>query len=147
MMAHDEFRFVHTLRVRYDEIDGQQIVYNARYLAYSDFAQVEYFRTGIGLHLFDLAEADTFDVATVHAELDYIQSFRLDDLVEIGVRCTAIGNTSLQFTYEMWKQGENEARFKCNVVYVNFDPVRRTKRPVPTVVRDAIARFEGWERV
>ena len=146
-MARDDFRFVHTLRVRYDEIDGQQIVYNARYLAYADIAQVEYFRTGIGHHLYDLAEADTFDVATVHAELDYYQSFTLDDLVDIGVRCTAIGTTSLQFTYEMWKQGEDEARFRCSAVYVNFDPVHQTKRPVPSIVRDAIARFEGWERV
>lgn len=146
-MARDEYRFVHTLRVRYDEIDGQQIVYNARYLAYADFAQVEYFRTGLGLHLYDLAEADTFDVATVRAELDYLQSFMLDDVIDIGVRCTAVGTTSLRFTYEMWKQGEDEARFRCNAVYVNFDPVHRAKRPVPHIVRDAIARLEGWERV
>lgn len=146
-MARDEFRFVHTLRVRYDEIDGQQIVYNARYLAYVDIAQVEYFRTGIGLHLYDLADTDTFDVATVRAELDYLQPFTLDDLVDIGIRCIEIGTTSLRFAYEMWKQGEDAARFRCTAVYVNFDPVQRVKRPVPHIVRDAIARFEGWERV
>lgn len=146
-MAREEFRFVHTQRVRYDEIDGQRIVYNGRYLAYMDIAQTEYFRTGLERHLYDLADAGIFDVATVHVEMDYLRPFVLDDLVEIGVRCTAIGTTSLTFAFEMWKQGRDDVYFRATGVYVNYDPARQTKRPVPSVVRDAIARFEGWERV
>jgi acyl-CoA thioester hydrolase len=146
-MAREDFRFVHTLRVRYNEIDGQRIVYNARYLDYTDIAQTEYFRSGIGMHLYDLADANEFDVATVHVEADYERPFLLDDIVEIGVKCTAIGNTSITFAYEMWKQGEADARFRCTAVCVNFDPATRAKRPVPDRLRDAIARFEGWERV
>ena len=146
-MTRDGYRFVHTLRVRYDEIDGQRIVFNARYLSYIDIAQTEYFRTGLGLHLYDLADANVFDVATVHLELDYLRSFQLDDLVEIGVRCTTIGTTSLTFAFEMWKAGEADTFFRATGVYVNFDPAQKAKRPVPAVVRDAIARLEGWERV
>jgi acyl-CoA thioester hydrolase len=145
-MAREEFRFVHTMRVRYEEIDGQRIVYNARYLAYADIAQTEYFRSAIKMHLYDLADAGLFDVATVHVEQDFYRSFELDDLIDIGVRCTAIGTTSLTFVYEMWKQGEDDARFRCTAVYVNFDQVQRAKRPVPSNLREAIARFEGWER-
>jgi len=146
-MARDDFHFMHTLRVRYDEIDGQRIVYNGRYLSYMDIAQTEYFRTGLGLHLYDLADANVFDVATVHAELDYLRSFQLDDVVEIGVCCTAIGTTSLTFAFEMWKQGDPDAYFRAIGIFVNFDPVRKAKRPVPAVVREAIARREGWERM
>ncbi len=146
-MARDDFHFVYTLRVRYDEIDGQRIVYNGRYLSYMDIAQTEYFRDGIGLHIYDLADANLFDVATVHVELDYLRSFQLDDLVEIGVRCTAIGTTSLTFAFEMWKAGDSEAYFRATGVYVNFDPVQKAKRPVPSIVREAIARLERWERV
>jgi acyl-CoA thioester hydrolase len=146
-MARDDFHFVHTLRVRYDEIDGQRIVYNGRYLTYMDIAQTEYFRTGLGLHLYDLADANIFDVATVHVELDYLRSFVLDDLVTIGVRCTAIGTTSLTFAFEMWKEGDPDASFRATAVFVNFDPAQRAKRPVPAIVREAIARLERWERV
>jgi acyl-CoA thioester hydrolase len=145
-MAREEFRFVHTLRVRYNEIDGQRIVYNARYLDFTDIAQTEYFRSAIQMHLFDLADAGEFDVATVHVEADYYRPFVLDDIVEIGVRCTAIGTTSITFVYEMWKQCEQEARFRCTAVYVNFDQGQRAKRPVPNRLRATIARFEGWER-
>ncbi len=146
-MARDDFHFIHMLRVRYDEIDGQRIVYNGRYLSYMDIAQTEYFRDGIGLHIYDLADANVFDVATVHVELDYLRSFQLDDVVEIGVRCSAIGTTSLTFIFEMWKQGENDAYFRATGVYINFDPAQRAKRPVPANVRTAIARLEQWERV
>ncbi len=146
-MAHEDFHFIHTLRVRYDEIDGQRIVYNGRYLSYMDIAQTEYFRTGLGLHLYDLADANVFDVATVHLELDYLRPFQLDDLVEIGVRCTAIGTTSLTFVFEMWKEGEHDAYFRATGIYVNFDPAQRAKRPVPVILREAIARLERWERV
>lgn len=146
-MARDDFRFAHTLRVRYEEIDGQRIVYNARYLSYLDIAQTEYFRTALALHLYNLADAGEFDVATVHAELDYLRSFTLDDLVDIGVRCIAIGTTSITFAYEMWRHSEPDTYFRCTAVYVNFDPAQRAKRPVPDRVRAAIARFEGWEKV
>ncbi len=146
-MARTDYRFVHTLRVRYEEIDGQRIVYNGRYLSYMDIAQTEYFRTGLGLHIYDLADANIFDVATVHVELDYLRSFQLDDMVAIGVRCTTIGTTSLTFAFEMWNEGDTETYFRATAVYVNFDPAQRVKRPVPANVRDAIARLEGWERV
>lgn len=146
-MAREDFHFFYTLRVRYDEIDGQRIVYNGRYLTYMDIAQTEYFRDGLHLHLYDLADANIFDVATVHAELDYVRSFHLDDVVEIGVRCTAIGTTSVIFAFEMWKAGDPDASFRATAVFVNFDAANRTKRPVPAIVREAIARLEGWERV
>lgn len=146
-MARDEFHFVHTLRVRYDEIDGQQIVYNARYLGYCDIAMAEYFREGLRLPIADLVISGGFDTATVHAELDYYRSFQLDDRVDVGVRCTAIGTTSLTFVYEMWKHGESEPCFRATVVYVNYDPAQHTKRPVPMLVREAIARLEQWVRV
>ena len=146
-MPREDFRFVHTLRVRYDEIDGQQIVYNAKYLSFCDLAQAEYFRMGLGHHLYDLADANVFDVATVHAELDYYRSFRLDNLIDIGVRCTAIGTTSLTFIFEMWLHDAPDTYFRCTGVYVNYDVRTRSKRAVPAIVREAIARFEGWERV
>src|SRR5215470_1730711 len=43
-----DFRFHHTLRVRFGETDLQSIVFNANYLLYCDVAWTEYFRA-IGL--------------------------------------------------------------------------------------------------
>lgn len=146
-MARSDFRYIFTHRVRYDEIDGQQIVYNGKYLSYIDNAFIDYFRDALALPMRELANSGVFDNATVHAELDYYHSFGYDDLIEIGVRCEKIGTTSLTFAFEMWKHGEDEPYFRATIVYVSYDAAKQVKRPVASIVREAIARYEGWQRV
>jgi acyl-CoA thioester hydrolase len=47
-MAREDFSFVHTLRVRWSEVDMQGIVFNGNYLNYFDVAFTEYWRaTGL----------------------------------------------------------------------------------------------------
>ena len=76
-MARDEFHFVHTLRVRYDEIDGQQIVYNARYLAYCGHRAGRVFPHRLSsCHRTISSISGVFDIATVHVELDYLPLVR-----------------------------------------------------------------------
>ena len=43
-MSRSEFKFSFPFRVRYSEVDGQKIVFNAHYLTYFDTAITEYFR-------------------------------------------------------------------------------------------------------
>ena len=38
------YKFFHTLRVRYAEVDAQGIVFNSHYLTYFDCAITEYYR-------------------------------------------------------------------------------------------------------
>ena len=47
-MARDDFRFFHSLRVRWAEVDMQSIVFNGHYLLYVDVAFTEFWRaTGL----------------------------------------------------------------------------------------------------
>ena len=41
-MARSDFRYFHPFRVRYAEVDGQGVVFNAHYLTYYDTAITEY---------------------------------------------------------------------------------------------------------
>ena len=43
-MSREQFWFSHPFRVRYSEIDGQGVVFNAHYLTYFDTTITEYFR-------------------------------------------------------------------------------------------------------
>ena len=43
-MTRQQFRFVHSLRVRWAEVDKQNIVFNGHYLTYFDVAITEYWR-------------------------------------------------------------------------------------------------------
>ncbi len=143
-MHADGFRFTHTLRVRYAEIDGQKIVYNAHYLTYLDVAFTEYCRA-IGIAFVD---ASAFDTALVKATLEYRRPARLDDLLDIHVSITRLGNTSFtgRFLISPHDQPTIEAaHMEAEIVYVSVSPEGRPV-PIPAWVRERIAAQEGTPR-
>jgi len=143
-MHADGFRFTHTLRVRYAEIDGQKIVYNAHYLTYLDVAFTEYCRA-IGIAFVD---ASAFDTALVKATLEYKRPARLDDLLDIHVSITRLGNTSFtgRFLISPHDQPAAEAaHMEAAIVYVSVSQEGRPV-PIPTWVRERIAVQEGTPR-
>ena len=56
-MSREQFWFFHPFRVRYSEIDGQGVVFNAHYLTYFDTTITEYFRA-LGYDQYADAKAD-----------------------------------------------------------------------------------------
>lgn len=139
-MLASEFPFVHTLRVRYAEIDGQKIVYNAHYLTYLDLAFTEYFRhLGIAF-----VEADPFDTSLVKATLEYRRPARLDDLLDVHVSLPRLGNTSFTGRYRIYPHGRtaaDEVHLEAEIVYVSVTPQGRPT-PIPDWIRERIAAFE-----
>ena len=61
------------MRVRYNEIDAQALVYFAQHLTYYDNAITEFFRW-LPFDLFGYARASGFDFNIVHAEIDFTRS-------------------------------------------------------------------------
>jgi acyl-CoA thioester hydrolase len=96
-LSKSAFPCLHSERVRFSEIDGQSIVFNAHYLTYADIGITEYFRA-----LGEGQPGPFFyqyggDIYAVHADLDYRASAMLDDVIEIATRVARIGRTSLTF--------------------------------------------------
>jgi acyl-CoA thioester hydrolase len=139
MEAH-RFPFVHTLRVRYSEIDGQKIVYNAHYLTYLDLAITEYFRN-IGIAF---VEAKEFDIALVKATLEYKRPARLDDWLDIHVSVPRLGNSSFTGRFRISphdRPGADDAHLEAENVYVSVTEEGRS-RPIPGWVRERIAAVQ-----
>lgn len=140
-MRAEGFPFAHTLRVRYAEIDGQKIVYNAHYLTYIDVAFTEYCRA-IGIQF---VEADEFDTALVKATLEYRRPARLDDLLDIHVSLPRFGNTSFTGRYRISPHGRpaaEDAHLEAEIVYVSVTQEGRPT-PIPASVRERIAAMES----
>jgi len=99
-MTRPGFGFSTRFRVRYAEIDGQRIVFNSRYLEYTDVAATEYWEwTGIAAALGEAWTATEFHVR--HAGVDYLKPFVWGDTVEASVRLERIGGSSLTQRYEL----------------------------------------------
>lgn len=141
-MALEGYRFKHTLRVRYAEIDGQKIVFNGVYMTYLDVAITEYFRA-LGWSLEKLEAEAQFDFAVVKATLEYRRPAFFDDLLDVYARVAAIGRSSFTVEFAIVRQATGERVLDAAIVYVGYDMHARTSRPVPPLVRARMAEFEG----
>lgn len=104
MSRPDEFSFIHRLRVRWAEVDAQQVVFNAHYLGYLDAAMSDYWRE-VGLPYPEGLQHVQGDLFMRANTMQYHASARLDDWLDVGVRCERLGNSSLTMAWAVWAQG------------------------------------------
>ncbi len=93
-MKRTAFRFFDRLRVRWAEVDMQKIVFNAHYLMYVDTAVAGYWRA-MALPYHETLEALEGDLYVRKATLEYLDSARYDDQIDVGIRCERIGTSSI----------------------------------------------------
>ena len=142
-MTPPAFPFVHTLRVRWAEVDKQDIVFNGHYLAYFDVAITEYWRS-VGVPYPSIMERWGTDLFVVKATIEYHGPARYDDMLDIGVRVVRIGRSSLQFEMAIFRGGEK--LIGGELIYVNANPSTRKARPVPDALRELIEAHASGER-
>jgi len=143
-MNRQDFRFFHTLRVRWVEVDMQKIVFNGHYLMYLDTAVSDYWRA-LALPYEQSLHGMGGDLFVVKSSLEYKASALYDDLLHIGMRCTRIGNSSIVFEGVVFR-GE-QVLVKGELVYVYADLHTKTSQPVPQALRDILLGFEQGEAV
>lgn len=134
-MTLQAFPFVHTLRVRWAEVDKQDIVFNGHYLMYFDVAITEYWRR-IGVPYPSISQRWGTDLFVVKAAIEYHGPARYDDMLDIGVRVARIGSSSLRFEVGIFRGGEK--LIGGELIYVNADPSTRKAIPVPGALRELI---------
>ena len=139
-MQRQNFRCMHRLRVRWAEVDMQKIVFNAHYLMYIDTAMSEYWRA-LALPYEASMHILGGEMYVKKATVEYHASAKLDDTLDVGMRCARIGNSSCLF----------EAAIFCGdrllvtgeLVYVFADPATQTSTPVPAALRVMLEGFEA----
>ena len=139
-MARDDFRFSHTLRVRWAEVDKQDIVFNGHYLAYFDVGVTEYYRA-IGMPYPDAVVAEGSDLYAKKAEIEYHASAGYDDLIDVCVRVCRIGRSSFEFAVELYRG--QELLVTGALIYVNADPATRKSAPLPASLKNAFREYEA----
>ena len=137
-----DYRLIHRLRVRWAEVDMQKIVFNGHYLMYFDTAMADYWRA-LAIPYEAAMQQLGGDLFVKKASLEYHASARYDDVLDVGLKCTRLGNSSITFTGGIF-QGD-KLLVSCELIYVYADPATQTARPVPQVLRDIFTGFEAGE--
>jgi len=141
-MKREEFRFFHKLRVRWAEVDMQKIVFNAHYLMYFDTAVADYWRA-LAMPYEEAMHQLQGDLYVKKATVEFHASARMDDRLDVGLKCARIGNSSMQFLGAIFR-GE-DLLITCELVYVFADPATQTSKPVPPALREVLLGYEAGE--
>lgn len=141
-MLRSDFRFTERLRVRWAEIDAQQIVFNGHYLMYFDTAVAGYWRA-MAVPYAASMEKLAGDLYVRKATVEYHASAHYDDVLDVGVRCARIGNSSIVFQGGVFRR--DALLVGGELIYVFADPAAKAARPVPPALRELLDAFESGE--
>jgi len=139
-----DFRLFHRLRVRWAEVDMQKIVFNAHYLMYFDTAITDYWRA-LAMPYDEGMASLGGDLYVVKATVEFHASARMDDQLEVAMRCARVGNSSLTFHGAIFRGDEH--LISGELVYVFADPATQTSKPVPPALRELLQAYEAGEDV
>ena len=139
MTTRADFRFFERLRVRWAEVDLQKIVFNGHYLMYFDTAVAGWWRA-LALPYHETMAALDGDLFVRKATLEYEASARYDDLVDVGVRTTRIGNSSMVLGCAVFRG--DQLLVSGELVYVFANPATQTSQPLPQDLRDVLQAFD-----
>lgn len=125
----EQFAAHHDVRVRYNEIDGQQIVFNGNYLIYADIGVTELFRAmGEGQPGSFFAQYGS-DIVVVNAEIDYHASAILDDMLTIAARVARFSRSSFVIHVAIFRGDERLTDMAMTYAHVEMD--RSKAIPLP----------------
>lgn len=137
MTAPRDYSFINRMKVRWVEVDPQQVVFNGYYLTYFDTSMSEYWRA-VGHPYpegFNFFGGEVFIRRNI---IEYHSPARLHDWLDIGLRCERLGNSSITMAWAIWTQGRLVATGESIYVYTALD----TGRPaaVPAGLHQQIER-------
>jgi acyl-CoA thioester hydrolase len=135
------FKYSALTRVGFSDTDAQGIVYYGRYLPYFDVARVEYAR-----HLGMLATGpEEFEFVMRANTIEYFAPARFDDLIEVFIRVSRIGKTSLTYECAAHRVDDDVLMVTAQQTLVLVDLDERKACPIPDWFREKIRAFEGTD--
>ena len=137
--ARPPFKFSAFTRVGFSDTDAQGIVYYGRYLPYFDHARVEYARH-LGVLDHDLGDCEFVMRA---CKVLYEAPAGFDDLLEVFVRTSRIGRTSVTSEYSAVRLADDVLMCTAEQTLVLVDFAERRPLPIPEAYRRVIEAFEG----
>ena len=115
------------IRMCFQDVDGEGIVYHANYLKYAERARTEWLaQMGIkNQEIMDMGVA----MVLHRVEMDFVSPARLDDMLDIDVRVTVSKNASTILEQTISVADQPKVHIKLQLVYVNTQTLRPTRIP------------------
>lgn len=129
--------FRHRIRVRYNECDQQNAVFNANYLLYCDVVLTELWREAFGSY--EAMVKDGVDLVVAEANVRYLKPARFDDELDFAADIERLGNTAMTTRFDITRDGERIVEAHIRHVFIAVED--GTKTPIPDRVRATLERY------
>jgi acyl-CoA thioester hydrolase len=131
----EEYAFSVRTRVAFSDTDAQGVVYYGRYNPYFDLARGEYLRS------LGLLHRDGVGEFVMRAnDVEYFAPARFDDEIDIHVRVSRFGRTSMTFELAAFNAPDGKLLVTAHQTLVFIDPIARRPIEIPAEYRD---RFDA----
>lgn len=140
LLQRKDFRLAHRLRVRWAEVDMQKIVFNGHYLMYFDTAMADYWRA-LAVPYEQAMHQLGGDLYVKKASVEYFASAKYDDVLDVCLKCTRLGNSSLTFTGGIFSG--SKLLVSGELIYVYANPATQTSQPIPAALRSVFENYEA----
>lgn len=122
------------IRVRYEETDRMGVVYYANYLIWFEVARTELFKT-LGISYRELEDKEGLRLMVVESKVNYKSPATYDDLVSVKTSIERIKNTSITFSYKIYRENKLLATGETAHAFTNKEgkPIR-----IPDKIREKL---------
>jgi len=135
---------LHQIRVYWEDTDAGGIVYHSNYLNFAERARTEMVRE-LGLKQSELAQQG-FAFAVRRANIDFLRSAKLDDLLEVESVPVALGGASLDIRQIIRRLDDRVelVRVDVKLAFISLDgrPAR-----IPADLRNSLQAYVSERRV
>jgi len=136
-----DFRFYHPIEVRYEDLDPQGHVNNAKHLTYFEQARIHYL---IELGLFTKDQwFMKIGVIIADVHITYFEPIYYGQNIRVGVHASRFGTKSMTWQQKIIDSDTGKEFAKGEVVIVTYDYKEEKTIPIPQEWRDKIVAFEG----
>ncbi len=132
--------FRHRIRVRFNECDGQGVVFYANYLMYFDVLMTEFWRVALKQGYKGMVDSGT-DAVVAEANVRYRASARFDDELDLVAELTRLGTTSTVTSVRAERIADGTVLAEGDLRHVFLNVRTHQKTEIPDGVRAELARF------
>jgi acyl-CoA thioester hydrolase len=134
----NKFNHFTSIQIRFADIDSLGHVNNAKYFTYMEQARMNYFKDVVK----SVAAWKEEGLILARASVDYISPLFIDDQIEVGTRCSKIGNKSLQLEYIIKKKDTETIVAKGSSILVAYDYKNHCSIGVPQEWKSAMSHYD-----
>lgn len=128
--------FTHRIRVRYNECDQQNAVFNSNYLVYIDVTLTEMWRDAFGSY--DVMADWGVDLVVAEANVRYLKPAHFDDQLTVAATVEKLGTTSMTTRFDISRDKEEIAIGRLRHVFVSLEG---GKASIPNIARVGLERY------